>query len=184
MLKPQKTAKAQMKIQFCVFLWITFLNIIVQVCQPQLQALHFHSWAFFMGNIMFFITLDGDIKMRYIQVLTGSITGIILAAAMLIAIVALEHFGLPYIIAVAIPVSISLAFLIMLKPVFPMLFNNYGFAYLMIAMISPKEAVANMPYYLICTVLGHIIATGGSLLIIVLVSRRLGFKIGQAKPEE
>ena len=174
MFKLYKPSKVQLKIQFGVFLWIAFLNVLVQIFQEQLTAMHFYSWAFFMVNIMFFLIIDANIKERYLQVLFGSIFGILLSALMVISVVCLEKIGLPYIISVSIPVVICLALLIMCKPIMPIFFNNYGFAYFMLALITPKQVVANMPYYLICTILGHIVATGGSLLIMLKLSRRYG----------
>lgn len=183
MFKLNKPPRAQLKVQFGVFLWIAFLNVLVQIFQEQLNEMHFYSWAFFMVNIMFFLIIDPHIKERYLQVLFGSIFGIILAALMVISVVCLEKIGLPYIISVSIPVVICLALLIMCKPILPVFFNNYGFAYFMLALITPKQAVANMPYYLICTILGHIIATGGSLLIMLKLSRRYGLLPGQSKTQ-
>lgn len=65
--------------------------------------------------------------------------------------------------------------MILLHPCCPVLFNNAGFGYFIVALIHAESAVPNAGAYLWSCVLGQFIVVGGSLLAVrACTARRSG----------
>lgn len=172
--------KAKIIIQFCIFLWIVVANFTVQLFHPQLEGLHFATWAFFMVNIFFFTMEEPDLKQRFLQVLCGSLFGLLGAFLLAIVYTVLTEAGMPILPATMIPLSIVLALIINLHAFFPMVFNNCAFAYFTVALIDPEAAFAHFVPYAVTAVAGHVIVNGVAILIMVLMGRHFASKAALA----
>ena len=74
-----------------------------------------------------------------------------------------------------LPLVGCLALMILLHPCCPVLFNNAGFGYFIVALIHAESAVPNAGAYLWSCVLGQFIVVGGSLLAVrACTARRFG----------
>lgn len=172
-----KATKQQMILQVVVCIWIILCNLTVNLLDLPAKGIHYANWAFFMINILFFLVGEPDMKKRYIQVLVGSLMGILLAGftTLILALLWSEQgMGgtLSFVPSLMVPLASSLAILIILHPVCPTLFNNCGFVYYLVALTIMENEVwggnplSNIPAYAFSAIAGHIIVNGGSLLII------------------
>lgn len=172
-----KVSKPQIILQIAVCIWIIICNLCVNLLGLPERGIHFTNWAFFMINILYFLVGEPDMKKRFIEVLAGSIAGILLAGFTTLVLALLwEEQGmggsLSFVPSLMIPLSVALIILIVLHPVCPMVFNNCGFVYYLVALtIMENEPwgdnpLSNIPAYAISAIAGHIIVNGGSLLII------------------
>lgn len=175
-----KVDKPTIIILFLVFLWIAFWNIIVQAFHHSLEALPFSSWAFFISVTFFFLLEGHDMKKKFLQTLVGGGVGIALAALMILCYAWLMGMGLPHTAAICIPLVIIVGVLILAGPYCPIAFNNVGFGYFIIALISSETAVSNAPAYLLSLVIGCIILIGGSIFIITNMTKHFVKKATEA----
>lgn len=182
MLKKKNVTKEVMTIEVSVCIWIIVANLIVNLLHLPEHGIHFSNWCFFMINIIYFIGGDANMKTRFIQTLGGSIVGILLAGftTLLLALLWKEQGmggSMEYVPSLMIPLAICLVLIIVLHPIFPVLFNNYGFVFyltsltVMGSMPWGGNAITNIPSYIVSAVLGHIIVNGVSLLIIGTVKK-------------
>jgi hypothetical protein len=182
MLEKRGITKPQMVVQICVCIWIIAANFIVNMLDLPEHGIHFANWCFFMINIIFFLSGEPDMKKRFVHTLVGSLVGIVLAGLTTLGLALLwteQGMGgkMSYLPSLMIPLSICLILLIVFHPIFPAVFNNCGFVYyltsltVMGAMPWGGNALSNVPSYLICTILGHFIVNGVSLLIIGAVQK-------------
>lgn len=163
--------KKKVKINAVVFLWILFCNSVVQIFFMQLSGIGFSTWAFFLINVLFFLMNDVDYKERFIRALIGSIVGLLAAGFMTFATEKLSVAGVTGVISIMMPLTVCLAVIIILHPIFPRLFNNCGFAYFVVALINSETAFVNMIPYMVSTVAGHLIVNTGTVAIIIIMSR-------------
>lgn len=180
----KKVTKGQMIVVTCICCWIILLNVIATTLQLPEKGIHYVNWCFFLINILYFLGGDADMKKRFKDTLCGSIVGLLLAALCTFILAMLwEEQGmgghLSYVPSVCIPLAICIACIVILHPILPMFFNNCGFAYFLVALtIMANEPwggnpITNLGAYIISTILGHIIANGGSLLIRTVVGKKL-----------
>jgi len=187
-----KVSKPQILLQVAVCIWIIICNLIVNLLDLPARGIHYTNWAFFMINILYFLVGEADMKKRYIQVLAGSLVGILLAGLTTLVLALLwseQGMGgrMSFVPSLMIPLSVSLAILIILHPIFPTLFNNCGFVYYIVALtIMENEPwggnpLSNIPAYGLSAIAGHIIVNGGSLLIIATLSKHFAKKAAASK---
>lgn len=185
-----KVSKSQMIIQLCVCAWIILCNLTVNLLDFHSLGIHYANWAFFMINILYFLVGEPDMKKRFVDVLAGSLVGIILAGFTTLGLSMLwvELGGtMSFVPSLMIPLSISLVILIVFHPIFPRVFNNCGFVYFLVALtIMENEPwggnpLTNIPAYAICAILGHFIVNGGSLFIITSLKNHFSKKAAEAR---
>ena len=173
----QKVTKPQMITQTTVCIWIIVCNLIVNLLALPEHGIHYVNWCFFMSNILFFICTEENMKKRFMIVGLGSIVGVVLAALTTLVLALLwteQGMGgsMSFVPSLMIPLAVSLAILIILHPICPVNFHNYGFVFYLVALTVMENEpwggnpLSNLPAYIVSLVLGHVIVNGGSLIII------------------
>jgi hypothetical protein len=169
----EKVPKNVMIIQFFVFLWIVLCNLIIQSFLQPLEDIGYINWSFFLANILFFLIEEPNYKDRFLKVLFGSLVGLLSAYFLAIIYTILEKSGMNPIVSIMIPLTIVLFLIINLHPIYPMVFNNIGFAYFVIALINAAAAYSKISDYIISAVAGNIIVNGIAVLIIIGLTKYL-----------
>lgn len=171
----RKPEAGEMKIQAAVFVWIVLVNLAVQIWSAPLAGIGFCSWAFFLNSVLYFLSGEEDPKKRFLEVLLGSACGILLAAGLVLAAVELQETGLGQVAATMVPLVLCLALMILLHPYCPLVLNNAGFGYFIVALIHAESAAENVLPYLGSHVAGQVIVVGGALLAVrACTARRCG----------
>ncbi len=169
-----KPTKAKIKILTIVFLWIALCNVVYQYLHAA-DLLHFEigslhlgveNWAFFAAVTLFFLQEELSYKNRFWHTLVGGTVGLLLAAALVVITGALQGQGLDHATAICIPLMVILAVLIIASPFAPMIFNNVGFIYFIVALIKSGELIHNLPSYIFSLVLGSLILNLGCSVLI------------------
>ncbi len=175
----EKPTKHELIIKFVIFLWVSFMNLIIHLFNTQLGGAGFYTWAFFIVNILFFLTGEPSFKKRFVMTTTGSIVGVLLAAFMVFTAGKLVGTGMDHTAATMIPLVICLFVIIVLHAYVPLVINNISFAYFSITLISAELAIVNAPKYIVCSLFGNLIANGGCVLIITLLSKHFAKKAAE-----
>ncbi len=163
-----KPAKGKMGALVIVFIWIAIWNVIYQAlhglwAESEIQIV---NWAFFVTVTLFFMQEELTYKQRFWHTLVGGAVGLGIAAVIGKVCVSMMTGGMSYLVSISIPLVIGIGLLILLNPYFPMIFNNVGFVYLIIAFIQSDKLEALLPSYLISLLLGSIILNLGCSLLI------------------
>ncbi len=163
-----KPAKGRMGALLVTFVWIALWNIIYQAVHGLWadSSIQIVNWAFFATVTLFFMQEELTYKQRFWHTLVGGAVGLLFAAAIGYICVALMGKGMAYLPAVAIPLVISIAMLILLNPYLPLFFNNVGFIYLIIAFVEADYVVAKLPSYLLSLLLGSLILNLGCTFLL------------------
>lgn len=180
-----KPAKGRMGALLITFAWIALWNIIYQGVHTMWaeSSIQIVNWAFFATVTLFFMQEELTYKERFWYTLVGGAVGLLFAAAIGYICVALMGKGMSYLMAVAIPLIISIAMLILLNPYLPMVFNNVGFIYLIIAFVEADYVVAKLPSYLLSLLLGSLILNLGCTFLLNMYTKALTEK-AMAKAKE
>ncbi len=163
-----KPAKGRMGALLVTFVWIALWNIIYQAVHGLWadSSIQIVNWAFFATVTLFFMQEELTYKQRFWHTLVGGAVGLLFAAAIGYICVALMGKGVSYLVAVAIPLVISIAMLILLNPYLPLFFNNVGFIYLIIAFVEADYVVSKLPSYLLSLLLGSLILNLGCTFLL------------------
>ncbi len=171
----QKPKKTKMLGLLIVFAWIVLLNIAYQVLHAKglthFGGIEIVNWAFFLSVTVFFMQEELTYKERFLTTLFGGAVGLLAAAGVAKGTVLLMGQGLGHIPAVCLLLIAAIGALILLQPVLPYLFNNVGFCYFIVALINSKEAVANLPSYLVSLLLGSICLNLGCSILLTLYKK-------------
>ena len=122
-----------------------------------------------------FFIMGGQIKQKLKNVTGGAMTGLIVSYLLCIAIPALsgiigEKLGW------IVPVTLVVAALMLLRPLFPYVCNNVAFLYMVIATKDGATFFAEFWSLLGLFVVGGIIYLGGILLILKMLQKRAAKK--------
>lgn len=163
-----KPEKGKMGALLIVFAWIAIWNIIYQAVHGLWadSSIQIVNWAFFIATTLFFMQEELTYKERFWHTVIGGTVGLLLAAGIGIVCTVMMKNGVSYVPAVCIPLVISVALLILLNPYLPAVFNNVGFAYLIVAFIESDKVVSMLPSYIVSLVLGSVILNLGCSLLI------------------
>lgn len=158
-----------------VFLWIAIWNIIYQAvhglwAESPIQIV---NWAFFIATTLFFMQEELTYKQRFWHTLIGGSIGLLLAAGIGIACTAMIKNGVSHLTAVAVPLVLAIGILILLSPYIPVVFNNVGFVYLIVAFVESDKVVSMLPSYLVSLLLGSIILNLGCSFLISIYTKIL-----------
>ena len=151
-----KPPKGKMKGLLIVCAWIVLWNIIYQIVHGVWHDMPIANWAFFISVTIFFMQEELTYKARFVHTLVGGAVGLCLAAGLIAAYSVLAKSGVNELSAILIPLVVCVAALILLNPYLPVLFNNVGFCYFIIALIDAEAAVQKLPIYLLSLLLGSI----------------------------
>ncbi len=170
-----KPAKGKMGGLVIVFLWIAIWNIIYQAvhglwAESPIQIV---NWAFFIATTLFFMQEELTYKQRFWHTLIGGSIGLLLAAGIGIACTAMIKNGVSHLTAVAVPLVLAIGILILLSPYIPVVFNNVGFVYLIVAFVESDKVVSMLPSYLVSLLLGSIILNLGCSFLISIYTKIL-----------
>lgn len=170
-----KPAKGKMGALLIVFAWIALWNVIYQAAHGLWadSSIQIVNWAFFVTVTLFFMQEELTYKERFWHTLVGGAVGLLLATGIVVICAVLVKKGVPHLAAVAIPLVVTLAILILGHPYLPMIFNNVGFVYLIIAFVETDKLVTMLPSYLISLLLGSIILNLGCSFLIGLYTKSL-----------
>lgn len=154
-----KPSKGKMGALLIVFVWIAIWNVIYQATHGILEesGIHIINWSFFAAVTLFFMQEELTYKQRFWHTLIGGITGLLLAAGIVLCYSALAKAGLPQLAAVSIPLVVAIGILILAHPYLPVIFNNVGFIYLIVAFIQKETIVQELPWNILSLVLGSLI---------------------------
>lgn len=148
---------------FFIFLWIVLCNIIV-------IAFRIHpSWPFFMSAALYFMLPGDDVAKKMQTVLIGGVTGLLLALLFVKTSDMLIAGEMPILLALMLPLTVVLFLLIIVHLYYPIVLNNVGFVYLIIALMDHgSTATETIPN--ICSLLaGGLVINGGAVLICIVV---------------
>ena len=182
-----KPAKGKMGGLLIVFLWIAIWNVVYQAvhglwAESEIQIV---NWAFFAAVTLFFMQEELTYKERFWHTMVGGTVGLVLAAGVGFVCTVLITGGMNHTLAVCIPLVAVIAALILAHPYLPMIFNNVGFIYLIVAFVESDKVVSNLPSYIVSLVLGSLILNLGSSFFIGLYTKALTKKaIAAAKAEK
>ncbi len=169
-----KPTKTKMQVLTLVFIWIAVWNVIYQFLHGA-HLLHFEigslslgveNWAFFAAVTLFFMQEELTYKDRFWHTLVGGTVGLLLAAAVVASVGVLMGFGLSHAAAASIPLVIVVGILILAHPWLPMIFNNVGFIYLIVAFVKSDVMLQNLPSYIFSLMLGSVVLNLGCSFII------------------
>ena len=151
-----------------IFMWVMTVTI-----AGYLMQIH-SSWVYGIMVPIFFI-MGGQIKQKLKIVTGGAMTGLIVSYLLCIAIPALsgiigEKLGW------IVPVTLVVAALMLLRPLFPYVCNNVAFLYMVIATKDAATFFAEFWSLLGLFVVGGIIYLGGILLILKMLQKRAAKK--------
>ena len=165
-----KPSKGKMGALLLVFAWILVWNIVYQAFHVKLNEAGFEivSWAFFISATVFFMQEELSYSEKFWSTLVGGAVGLIMAAALVKGYAFLLGLGLDNLLAISIMLALTIGLIILAKPYMPIVFNNVGFCYFIIALIDSKTAVANLPKYLYSLALGCVILNLGCIAILKL----------------
>lgn len=153
-----------------VFAWIIFWNVIYQILHAKglthLGGLEIVNWSFFLSVTVFFMQEELPYKTRFLTTLLGGAVGLLMAAGVAKGTALLMGAGVGHVAAVSLLLIVAIAALILLQPVLPYLFNNVGFCYFIVSLISSKETVVNLPSNLLSLALGCVILNLGCSLLL------------------
>lgn len=174
-----KPPKGKMGGLLIVFLWIAVWNIIYQLVHGIWHDwdIQIVNWAFFASVTLFFMQEELSYKQRFWYTLVGGSTGLLLAAGVILSFKALMGLGLDHTTAVAIPLIVAIAILILANPYLPMIFNNVGFIYFIVSFIDTSTAVSNLPSHLISLLAGSLILNLGCAVLLNAYKKRLAAKM-------
>lgn len=154
-----KPAKGKMGALIIVFLWIALWNVIYQALHGVLEenGIHIINWSFFAAVTLFFMQEELTYKQRFFHTLIGGAVGLLLAAGIILCYGMLTQMGIEKLIAISIPLVAAIGILILAHPYLPMIFNNVGFIYLIVAFIEKETLVENLHWNILSLVLGSLI---------------------------
>lgn len=150
-----------MKGLLIVFAWIILWNIIYHVIHGAWHDMPIANWAFFISVTIFFMQEELTYKARFVHTLVGGAVGLLLAAGLVAVYAALAKSGVSPLAAISVPLVVCIAALILLKPYLPVVFNNVGFCYFIVALIDAESAITKLPVYLLSLLLGSLILNLG-----------------------
>lgn len=168
-----KPPKGKMKGLLIVLAWILLWNLVYQVVHGVWHEMPIVNWAFFISITIFFMQEELTYKARFWHTLIGGSVGLLLAAALVWVYVVLAKAGASAVVATMVPLVVCVAALILLNPYFPVLFNNVGFCYFIIALIDSETAISNLPKYLLSLLLGSICLNLGCSLLLGLYQKMM-----------
>ena len=172
-----KPKKAKLMGLLLVFCWIILWNVIYQLLHAKgwthIGGLEIVNWSFFISVTIFFMQEELSYKERFLTTLLGGAVGLLIAAGVVKGTVLLMGAGASHALGVSVMLIIAIAALILLQPVLPYLFNNVGFCYFIISLISSKETIANLPSNLFSLLLGSLILNLGCSLILNLYKKAM-----------
>ncbi len=170
-----KPAKGKMGGLLIVFAWIAVWNVIYQAAHGLWHdsSIQIVNWAFFAAVTLFFMQEELTYKERFWHTMVGGTVGLVLAAGIGFVCTVLMKNGVGYTAAVCIPLVIAIAVLILAHPYLPVLFNNVGFIYLIVAFVESDKVVSMLPSYIISLVLGSLILNLGCSFFIGLYTKAL-----------
>lgn len=181
-----KPAKGKMGALIIVFAWIAIWNVIYQAAHGLWadSSIQIVNWAFFAAVTLFFMQEELTYKQRFWHTMVGGTVGLIIAAGIGFVCTALMQKGVGHVTAVSVPLVIAIAVLILAHPYLPMIFNNVGFIYLIVAFVESEKIVSSLPSYIVSLVLGSVILNLGCSFFINLYTKALTKKaIAAAKKE-
>lgn len=176
-----KVSKERMIIQLSILVWVVICNVVVQLFHTQLEEIGFITWAFFLTNILFFLCEEENMKKRLTMSICGSIFGVLMCVAYIIIYALMLGAGFSGKASIIIPLVICLIIMIVPMPVCPIIFNNFGFAYFTIALISAETIMSNAPIYIVEIILGNLIINAVDVLIIAALMKYFTKKAMAAK---
>lgn len=181
-----KPAKGKMGALLIVFAWIAVWNVVYQAIHGLWHdsAIQIVNWAFFAAVTLFFMQEELTYKQRFWHTMVGGSVGLALAAGIGVVCTVLMEKGVGYAAAVCIPLVIAIAVLILAHPYLPMIFNNVGFIYLIVAFVESDKVVSMLPSYIISLVLGSLILNLGCSFLIGLYTKQLTKKAIAAAQKE
>ena len=158
-----------------VFVWIAIWNIIYQLLHGiwhdwNIQVV---NWAFFASVTLFFMQEELTYKKRFWHTLIGGSVGLLLAASVSICCKWLVSLGLDHTTAVAIPLLVAVAVLILANPYLPCVFNNVGFIYFIVSFIQTDKIIVNLPSHLVSLLLGSLILNLGCAVLLNAYKKQL-----------
>ena len=156
-----KPPKGKMKGLLIVFAWIILWNVIYQVIHGAWHDMPIANWAFFISVTIFFMQEELTYKARFVHTLVGGAVGLLLAAGLVAVYAALAKSGVSPLAAISVPLVVCIAALILLNPYLPVVFNNVGFCYFIVALIDAESAITKLPVYLLSLLLGSLILNLG-----------------------
>lgn len=174
----QKPAKGKLGGLFIVFLWISLWNIVYQAlhgiwAESEIQIV---NWAFFAAVTLFFMQEELTYKQRFWHTLIGGTVGLLLAAGVVLCCTALMKTGLSHTVAVSIPLIVCIAILILAHPYVPVVFNNVGFIYFIVAFVEKEHTVSMLPSYVLSLLAGSVILNLGCAFLIGRYTKALAKK--------
>ncbi|MBQ8502764.1 MAG: hypothetical protein IJ491_00605 [Clostridia bacterium] len=174
----QKPKKGKMGGLFIVFIWIAIWNIIYQLLHGVWHdwSIQVINWAFFASVTLFFMQEELTYKQRFLHTLVGGSMGLLLAAGVSLSCKMLMSLGLDHTTAVAIPLLICVAILILANPYLPMIFNNVGFIYFIVSFVQTDKIITNLPSHLVSLLLGSLILNLGCAVLLNLYKKNLAKK--------
>ena len=179
----QKPASHTLKIKIAVFFWIVFCNLIVQGFHHQLEEFGIVAWNLFLVNVLFFMMEEDPYKERWIKCFCGIIVGLAGVWGLCIVNGALSAAGMPHLVAVMVPLTLFLAVIIIGGAYCPTVFNNVGFAYFLVGLISPEVTFVHLGTYMLGGILGNLLINGSAILIIQAMIRHFTAKAAKNKPQ-
>ena len=175
-----KPKKAKMIGLLIVFLWIILLNVIYQILHAKglthIGGLEIVNWSFFLSVTVFFMQEELSYKERFLTTLLGGAVGLLIAAGVVKGTGLLMGAGVSHVPAISLMLIVSIAALILLQPVLPYLFNNVGFCYFIVSLISSKETIANLPDNLLSLLLGSVCLNLGCSLLLTAYKKAMAKK--------
>ncbi len=171
----QKPAKGKMGALVIVFAWIAIWNVVYQAIHGLWHdsSIQIVNWAFFAAVTLFFMQEELTYKQRFWHTMVGGSVGLVLAAGIGVVCTVLMEKGVGYTAAVCIPLVIAIAVLILAHPYLPVIFNNVGFIYLIVAFVESEKVVSMLPSYIISLVLGSLILNLGCSFLIGVYTKAL-----------
>lgn len=177
-----KPKKGKMGGLLIVFVWIAIWNIVYQLLHGVWHdwSIQIVNWAFFASVTLFFMQEELSYKERFWYTLVGGSVGLLLAAGVSVGCKFLMQLGLGHTVAVAIPLLIAIAVLILANPYLPMVFNNVGFIYLIVSFVETDKIITNLPSHLVSLLLGSIILNIGCSILLTIYRKKLAKKAQKA----
>ena len=172
-----KPKMAKLKALAVVFVWILLWNVVYQLLHAKglthFGGLEIVNWSFFLTVTVFFMQEELPYKTRFLTTLLGGAVGLFAAAGVAKGTGLLMGAGVGHVTAVSLLLAAAIAALILLQPVLPYLFNNVGFCYFIVSLISSKETVARLPSNLLSLALGSVVLNLGCSLLLGLYKKRM-----------
>lgn len=158
--KPEK-----FKMELCIFLFISLANIVMVSFAVPLSKIGYRTWAFFFVNISYFMLHEADMKRKFCKLAFGATFGCLLAfMTEWLSINVLHHMFGHY--GIILPITFSLACVILVGPIMPMFFNAVTFLYFAASLIVGADAIGNVGPNILFALLGVLVLDGGCYLII------------------